>query len=143
VVRVPPCESTGGTRVARGDLWAKCRVLRSDEAICLSCRAILARGGTSNDDTASAINAVEEVGGASGTPWSVAPPPKKSAMSHVGNGAVNGSRMSTTSQMAESWESTVSADSDTKLVPDANLMKTRRNEPWPSRSTRSKRHLCC
>jgi hypothetical protein len=110
VVAVLSWESTDGTAEANGALRAKCGVLRSDEAICFSCLAILASGGTSNDDTASAINAVDEGGGESGIPWSVAPPPNKSAMSHVGNGAVNGSRMSTTSQMAESSASTVSAD---------------------------------
>jgi hypothetical protein len=66
---------------------------------------VLASGGTSNDDSASAVKVVEDVGGTGATPWSVALRPKRSAMSHVGNGAVNGSRMRTTSQMAENFES--------------------------------------
>ena len=85
-----------------------CGVLKSDKATCVTCLAILSSGGKSNDDTASATNAAGEVGGPSGTPSSPAFWPKKVAMSHVGNGAVNGSRMRTTSQTAENFESTIS-----------------------------------
>jgi hypothetical protein len=90
--------------MTRGDLMAKYGVLRPDRATRLSCLAMLARGGTSNDDSPSAINVVEEAGGTGATPWS-ADRQRKSATSQVGNGAVNGSSMRTTSQMAEHFES--------------------------------------
>jgi hypothetical protein len=110
-----PSEPTGGTRMTRGQGTAKCGVSRSDKATCLSCLAMLASGGTSNDDSASAIKAVEEAGGVSGTPWYGALRLKTSTMSHVGNGAVNGSRTRATSQRAEILESTASADRSYKI----------------------------
>jgi hypothetical protein len=110
-----PSEPTGGTRLTRGQVTAKCGVSRSDKATCLSCLATLGSGGTSNDHSASAIKAVEETGGATGTPWYRAPRPKKSTMSHVGNGAVNGNRTRATSQRAEILESTASVDGCYKI----------------------------
>jgi hypothetical protein len=104
-VPAPSSEPTGGSWMTKGELTAKRGVLRSDKATCLSWVDILASGGTSKDDSASAINAVDEVGGATGTPWPTPLWLKKSAMPHVGNGAVNGSRMRTTSQTAENFES--------------------------------------
>ena len=114
-------------------------MLRSDKATCLNCGATLASGRTSKDDTASA-SAVEEVGGASGTLWSATLRPKKAAMSHVGNGAVNGSTMRTTSQIAESFESTMFGDGSYKIstrqpsphgprISPLSLTKTNRTEP--------------
>jgi hypothetical protein len=108
-------EPTGGTRMTRGRGTSKCGVSRSDKATCLSCLAMLASGGTSNDDSASTIKVVEETGGASGTPWYGALRLNKSTMSHVGNGAVNGSRMRATSQIAEILEGMAAANCPFKI----------------------------
>jgi hypothetical protein len=99
-------EPPGGMKITRDDLMAKNGVLRPDKATCVTCPAILLSGGTSNDSSGAASDAAEEIGGR-GTPWLVAFGPSRSASSHVGNGAVNGSRMRITSQIAEILESTM------------------------------------
>jgi hypothetical protein len=84
------------------DAPTKLELLSHDSATSRNRPATVARGKTS--DAASAIDADEELRGANGKSWLLALPPRRSAMSHVGNGAVNGSRTRTTSHAAIDFE---------------------------------------